>query len=97
MLRCVISVILLYVVCCVLQDPECHCSKTIVPPSAGDSSDASDNSKVSSVSLQCILVCDQATVKTKDVNNESSPSIHTNVPSGDRDSGTESKVCQFLW
>ena len=32
-------------------------------------------------------------MKTKDVTNESSPSINTNVPSGDRDSGTESKVC----
>ena len=32
-------------------------------------------------------------MKTKDVNNESSPSVHNNVPSGDRDSGTESKVC----
>ena len=31
-------------------------------------------------------------MKTKDVN-EPSPSVHVNVPSGDRDSGTESKVC----
>ena len=39
---------------CVLQDPECHCSKSTVPPSAGDSSDASDNSKVRSVCLWCL-------------------------------------------
>ena len=51
LLRSVDGVILFCVMHCVLQDPECQCSKTIVPPSAGDSSDASDNSKVSSVSL----------------------------------------------
>ena len=44
-------VLLFCVMCCVLWDPECHCTKTTVPPSAGDSSDASINSKVSSVSL----------------------------------------------
>ena len=32
-------------------------------------------------------------MKTQDVNNEPSPSVHVNVPSGDHDSGTESKVC----
>ena len=32
-------------------------------------------------------------MKTKDVNNESSPGVHDSMPSGDRDSGTEPKVC----
>ena len=32
-------------------------------------------------------------MKTKDATNESSPSVDVNVPSGDRDSGTKSKVC----
>ena len=32
-------------------------------------------------------------MKTKDATNESSPSVDVNVPSGDHDSGTESKVC----
>ena len=38
-------------------------------------------------------VCDQATVKTKEVTNESSPSVHENVPIGDHVSGTKPKVC----
>ena len=32
-------------------------------------------------------------MKTKEVINESSPSVHDKVPSGDRVSGTEPKVC----
>ena len=32
-------------------------------------------------------------MKTKDATNESSPSVDVSVPSGDRDSGTESNVC----
>ena len=32
-------------------------------------------------------------MKTKEVTNESSLSVHDNVPSGDRVSGTEPKVC----
>ena len=32
-------------------------------------------------------------MKTEEFNNESSPSVHDNVPSGDRVSGTEPKVC----
>ena len=35
----------------------------------------------------------QVTVKTQDVNNVPSSCVPVSVPSGDRDSGTESNVC----
>ena len=36
-------------------------------------------------------------MKTKEVINEASPSVHENVSSGDRVSGAKPKVCYLLW
>ena len=35
----------------------------------------------------------KVSVKTQDVSNVPHPGVHVNMPSGDCDSGTESKVC----
>ena len=82
LLKCVSSVILFYIVCCRIRH-------VIVP---------SPQLLLLLVTLVMLLiivrlivfvcgvfeVCYQATVKTKEVTNESSPSVHENVPSGDR-------------
>ena len=100
----------MFVMVMLLQGHECECSQSTVPqdtidsgecskptvaPDSGDSSDTSDNSKVSV--HYCGVFCrqfNQVTVKTQ--NMDTVPAMPPNVPSGDSDSGADSKVCQFV-
>ena len=100
----------MYIMVMLLQGHECECSQSTVPqdtidsgecskptvaPDSGDSSDTSDNSKVSV--HNCGVFCrqfNQVTVKTLYM--DTVPAMPPNVPSGNSDSGADSKVCQFV-